>query len=42
MHRSRGGGPSAGTRMPWDPLDPVPAPEPEPEADKPGIERKPA
>ncbi|WP_436892270.1 hypothetical protein [Nocardiopsis dassonvillei] len=41
MHRSKGG-PSIGTRLPWDPLDPVPAPEPEPVEEKPGTERKPA
>jgi hypothetical protein len=42
VHRARGGGPASGGRVPWDPIDPVPAPEPEPEADKPGTERKPA
>ncbi|SHL00485.1 hypothetical protein SAMN05421803_1633 [Nocardiopsis flavescens] len=37
MHRSKGGGPSAGGRS-YDPLDPAPAPEPEP--DKPGTEER--
>lgn len=41
MRRSRGGGPSVGGRVPWNPIDPVPEPESEPEADRPGTERKP-
>ncbi|MFD6096186.1 hypothetical protein ACFVWN_11615 [Nocardiopsis flavescens] len=39
MHRSKGGGPSAGGRS-YDPLDPVPVPAPEPEPDKPGTEER--
>jgi hypothetical protein len=39
MHRSKGGGPSVGTRR-HDPLNPVPEPAPKPEPEE-KTERKP-